>query len=198
MSEYFYLASTSPRRRELLQQLDARFITLAVEVDESWLTNEAPADYVQRVALAKARAGQAVAPGQAPVLGADTAVVVDGNVLGKPVDDADARAMLASLSGRWHEVMTAVACVAGEANRLAVSTSRVSMRPLSPADCAAYVATGESAGKAGAYAIQGIAGAFVERLEGSYSGVMGLPLHETTQLLAGVGWQLLPSGLLDK
>lgn len=184
-----YLASQSPRRRELLQQIGVTHEVLAVTVDETPHPGETAREYVVRVALEKARAGRALlAPGHAlPVLGADTSVVVADTVLGKPVDRADAIAMLTRLSGGTHAVLSAVALVGpgGEATRL--STSHVTFRTLTERECAAYWGTGEPADKAGAYAIQGLAAVFIARLEGSYSGVMGLPLYETAELLKESG-----------
>ncbi len=188
------LASRSPRRRELLEQAGIAFRVVDVLVDETVRPGEAPAAYVARVAADKARAAVQALPvdGRAPVLAADTSVVVDGKVLGKPADSQHAAAMLRRLSGRTHEVMTAVALADGARLHSALSTSRVRFRALSDADIDAYVATGEPVDKAGAYAIQGIAACFIEHLDGSYSGVMGLPLFETAQLLAQVGILLPP------
>lgn len=184
-----YLASQSPRRRELLRQIGVSHEVLSVTVDESLHPGESAREYVLRVALDKARAGRALlAPGHVlPVLGADTSVVVADRVLGKPADRADAIAMLMHLSGGTHEVHSAVALAGpgGEATRLSVS--HVTFRTLTERECAAYWATGEPADKAGAYAIQGLAAVFVTRLEGSYSGVMGLPLYETAELLKESG-----------
>lgn len=179
-----YLASASPRRRELLDQIGIRYRTLAVNVDETRHANEPPERYVLRLALDKARAGRAqlLQGGARPVLGADTAVVIDGEVLGKPRDRDDALAMLRRLSGRIHHVYTGVA-LAGVEEGTRLSVSAVSFRPLTLEECAAYWHTGEPADKAGAYAIQGRGAAFITRLEGSYSGVMGLPLYETAQLI---------------
>jgi septum formation protein len=180
------LASQSPRRRELLDQVGIAHRVLPVDVDETRCPDEAPAVYVERLARAKAAAGLAAAGGGA-VLGADTVVVLDDAVLGKPADRADALAMLARLSGRRHEVLTAVALAHGEAIACRLSVSHVTFRTLTPDEIAAYWATGEPADKAGGYAIQGRAALFVTRLEGSYSGVMGLPLHETGELLREAG-----------
>jgi septum formation protein len=184
------LASTSPRRRELLSQLGAAFEVLSVAVDEWPLPGELPADHVCRLALAKARAGVAQVPG-ACVLGADTVVVVEGDILGKPRDADDAAAMLRRLSGRTHVVLSGVACVHGATHQVRLSESHVSFRSLSADEIAAYCATEEPLDKAGAYAIQGRAAAFIRHLEGSYSGVMGLPLYETADLLTGAG--ILPA-----
>lgn len=183
------LASRSPRRRELLAQIGVSHRVVDVEVDESVLPAEVPAEYVLRLALAKARAGRERDP-TLPVLGADTAVVVDDAILGKPADRADALAMLARLSAREHRVLTAVALV-GEREATRLSVSHVRFRPVQPAEAAAYWATGEPLDKAGAYAVQGLGGLFVESLTGSYSGVMGLPLYETQALLREFGLPVL-------
>ena len=180
-----YLASASPRRRELLAQLGIPFEVVPADVDEHWGGKELPAEYTKRLALEKARAGQRAAPASARVLGADTAVVLDGRILGKAETREDAIAMLRALSGRTHEVYSAVAVVRGSEEAVRLSVSRVTFRPLTEAEIAAYADTGEPLGKAGGYAIQGRAGAFVAHLEGSYSGVVGLPLFETDALLRG-------------
>lgn len=184
-----YLASQSPRRRELLEQLGVAFDIIDAEIHERRLPQESPADYVRRVAREKAGAGLLALAGRpgALVLGADTDVVLDGEVLGKPADAAHAAELLARLSGRAHEVVSAVWLLSDRREEYRLSVSTVRFAPLSPADIAAYVATGEPFGKAGAYAVQGRAAAFIERIEGSYSGVMGLPLHETWQLLRNFG-----------
>ncbi len=181
------LASTSPRRRELLAQLGVNFEVLAMAVDEQPLPGELATDHVCRLALAKARAAAAQLGPQVCVLGADTVVVLDGDIFGKPVDRDDAAAMLRRLSGRTHTVLSAVARVQGGAHVVRLSESEVTFRTLSPGEIAAYCDTGEPLDKAGAYAIQGRAAAFIRHLEGSYSGVMGLPLFETADLLAGAG-----------
>ena len=180
-----YLASQSPRRRQLLDQLGVRFGTLAVNVLEVQVPGEPPEDYVSRVAREKAAAGLLQLSGVtgAVVLGADTEVVLDEEVFGKPGDAVQAAAMLRRLSGRTHRVLSTVWCVNGGREEHALSVSEVSFAELSAADIAAYVATGESLDKAGGYAIQGRAAAFISRLNGSYSGVMGLPLYETARLL---------------
>lgn len=184
-----YLASKSPRRRELLAQLGATFSVVDVEVPERRVATESPHDYVRRVARDKARAGlAALAPGErdnAVVLGSDTEVVLDGEVFGKPRDADDAAAMLARLAGRTHEVISAVWLVAAGGEQGETCISQVRFAALDAAAIDAYVATGESFGKAGAYAIQGRGAALIEHLQGSYSGVMGLPLFETARLLAG-------------
>ena len=187
MSAQLYLASRSPRRAQFLQQLGLRFETLPADVPEQPGPGQLPADYALATALAKARAAAALAPLPLPVLGADTDVSVDGEILGKPRDRADALAMLARLSGRSHEVCSAVALIAGGRTESAVSVTRVHFGPISPQQAAAYWDTGEPADKAGAYAIQGHAARWVRSIEGSYSGVVGLPLYETCELLRRVG-----------
>lgn len=184
-----YLASRSPRRRELLQQLGIAHAVLDVDVPEERAAGEAPEDYVSRVALDKARAGLAALAeaGDALVLGSDTEVVLDGEVFGKPADAGQAVAMLRRLSGRTHTVISAVWAVARADARHSVSISHVRFSTLDEAAIEAYVDTGEPFGKAGAYAIQGRGAALVAHLDGSYSGVMGLPLFETAQLLRGFG-----------
>ncbi len=181
-----YLASRSPRRTELLARLDRPFHALDLDVPEVRADGEAALDYVQRVAVDKARAGLARVLGEDPqawVLGADTEVVLDGEVFGKPVDADDASAMLRRLSGRTHQVITVVALVAAGQEQVATVASEVGFIALDEAAIAAYVATGEPMGKAGAYAIQGGAERYIHHLAGSYSGVMGLPLQQTEQLL---------------
>jgi len=182
-----YLASASPRRRELLDQLGVKYKLLAVNVDEVRQAGETPEDFVQRMAVEKAMAGLQAAPDDTrPVMGADTVVVLDAVLMGKPQDRADGIAMLQQLSGRSHRVMSAVALVGPRTGGVAIirlNTSNVTFRDLSQAECEAYWETGEPVDKAGAYAIQGQAAAFITRLEGSYSGVMGLPLYETAELL---------------
>lgn len=189
-----FLASASPRRRELLAQIGVDFSLLNAPIDETPLPGELPGAYVERLALAKARAGLAtLSPGQpAVVLGADTAVVLDGRILGKPVDQQDALAMLAGLSGREHQVLTAVALASASQARVVSVASQVRFRAISPTEARAYWASGEPQDKAGSYAIQGLAAIFVESLQGSYSAVVGLPLCETAQLLGEFGipcWQ---------
>ena len=182
-----YLASRSPRRRELLQQVGVDFDVVDVQVDESALPDELPQELVCRLALAKARAGATAITGASrPVIGADTLVVCDGHVLGKPADRTAGIGMLKMLSGKTHRVMSAVAVVSGQ-EAVELSCSDVTFRTLSDAECAAYWDTGEPADKAGAYAIQGYAAMFIAELRGSYSGVMGLPLYETCRMLAAVG-----------
>jgi septum formation protein len=184
-----HLASQSPRRRELLTQLGVTFRVIDVDVPELRAVQESPQEYVSRVARDKARAGLAALAGAAGavVLGADTEVVLDDEVFGKPRDALDAASMLRRLSGCTHAVVSAVWLVGAHGERSACCVSRVRFAELDEAAIAAYVATGESFGKAGAYAIQGRGAALVEHLEGSYSGVMGLPLFETARLLREAG-----------
>jgi septum formation protein len=182
-----YLASRSPRRRELLAQIGVKFELIEVDVDEAVAAGESARRYVERLARAKAEAGwrrmqEAKLP-EAPVLGVDTTVAVGRRILGKPADDREAAEMLGALSGRLHEVLTALALKLGPRVESAVSVSKVRFRKLSKEDIARYVATGECADKAGAYGIQGHAARFVSELRGSFSGVVGLPLYETAQLL---------------
>jgi septum formation protein len=187
------LASASPRRRELLAQIGVAHLVSGAEIDEVVAAGEAPADYVVRLACAKARAVRARTTGL-PVLAADTTVVIDGLVLSKPRDRADAIAMLARLAGRSHQVLTAVALATGAGVAFRVSASEVRLRTVTPEECAAYWETGEPRDKAGGYAIQGRGALFIEHLSGSYSGVMGLPLYETGQLLTAAGLLPLPQG----
>lgn len=194
MSPPVYLASASPRRRELLGQLGIRPVVVPVAVDELPRAGERAADLACRLAAAKAQAGLAARPADdAPVLAADTVVALGDELFGKPVDEADARRILTRLSGRTHEVLTAVALADLQRERVALSRSEVTFRPLTREEIGAYWQTGEPAGKAGAYAIQGLAAQFIADLKGSYSGVMGLPLFETAQLLALFGRALLPA-----
>lgn len=190
-----YLASQSPRRRELLTQIGVSHDVLSVTIDESPRSDETPEDYVRRMALTKARAGQRLRNDR-PVLGSDTAVVLDGRILGKPVDKEDAIAMLTALSGREHRVLTGVALVDDRHDGYRLSDNRVSFRSLSNSEIAAYWETGEPVDKAGGYAVQGLGALFVSHLSGSYSGVMGLPLFETAQLLTSAGIRLLDAGKL--
>jgi len=189
-----YLASTSPRRRELLSQIGVSFQTVTPDIPEQPLPDESPEAYVRRLAQDKARAGLALVDGPAVVIGSDTSVVLDDDILGKPRDQADGLAMLARLSGRGHRVLTAVALVdRGGRHQSRLSVSEVVFRNLGADECLAYWRTGEPADKAGAYAIQGRAAVFVEHLSGSYSGVMGLPLFETAELLRAFGIPVIHS-----
>jgi len=195
MSRFVYLASASPRRRELLAQLGVNCRVLPAAVDESRKPGESAARYVTRLARQKAAASRlALGPVDELVIGADTAVVLDDRILGKPRDVDDAEATLMALSGRRHEVVTGVAVLGPGQCEHALSRSRVLFRALEPAEARAYWATGEPADKAGAYAVQGRGAMFVESLEGSYSGVVGLPLYETAQLLSAFGYGLLLPG----
>jgi septum formation protein len=192
-----YLASGSPRRRELLTQIAVPFRTLIAPIDENALPDESPVAYVERLAFAKGQAGLAalIDSQDAVVLGADTAVVLDGRILGKPADRDEVLATLSALSGRSHQVLTAVALVSRERVASRVVTSQVTFRPLSLAEIEAYWASGEPQDKAGCYGIQGLAAVFVSQLHGSYSAVVGLPLCETAALLAEFAipcWQSLP------
>ena len=191
---FVYLASGSPRRRELLQQIGVQFRLIGTELDETPLPGETPPAYVSRLAAAKAEAGwrRSRDPADAPVLAADTAVVLDGRILGKPKDKKDAEDMLRQLSGRTHQVLTAVAVRSAGGNEIRVSRSLVTFRSIESEEAAAYWNSGEPRDKAGAYAIQGYAAVFIADLKGSYSGVMGLPLFETAELLKSAGvpnWQ---------
>lgn len=181
------LASASPRRRELLLQLGIEHCQVSTDIEEIRLPNETPATMVQRLALAKARAGIALCPEGLPVLGADTDVVLDDEVLGKPGNIEEAAAMLGRLSGRSHEVLSAVALIHQGQEEVLLSQSRVWFAPLTDTIIQDYCQSGEPLDKAGAYGIQGPAAAFIERIEGSYSGIMGLPLFETAALLRAAG-----------
>ena len=186
-----YLASASPRRQELLRQVGLTFAVLPSNIPEERAAGEPPVDYVQRVAADKARQvarllAERGLPAQ-PVLGADTEVAVDGEILGKPRDCAHAAGMLRRLSGRTHTVLTAICLVTPAGEHNALCESRVTFAALTDDAIAAYLETGEAEGKAGAYAIQGRAAGFIARLEGSYSGVMGLPLYELFETLKQAG-----------
>jgi septum formation protein len=193
------LASGSPRRRELLAQIGVPFSLLSVDIDETPLKDETPADYVERLARGKADAGllqlaNDPAYPTACVLGADTAVVLDGRILGKPADESEALSMLAALSSREHQVLTAVAVVDEQHCETRVVSSLVRFRPISSDEARAYWASGEPRDKAGSYGIQGLGAVFVENLSGSYSAVVGLPLCETAEILQRFGipcWQCL-------
>jgi septum formation protein len=178
------LGSASPRRRELLDQIGVRYRVQSASLDERQLPGESPATCVQRLALSKAAHVLSLkSASEAWVLGADTAVVLDGLMLGKPVDRADHERMMSALAGRTHQVLTAVALCSAGRSGACLSASEVEFRPISAAEIAAYWDSGEPADKAGGYAIQGRGGIFVRSLKGSYSGVMGLPLYETAALL---------------
>lgn len=180
-----YLASNSPRRRELLTQIGVNFTALSVDVDESRLLNEKPIDYAKRVAIAKAQAGWQSLDGleKRPVLGSDTSVVLADIILGKPKNDDDARAMLRQISGQTHQVMTAVAVITATQIKCEVNISQVTFATMTESDIEWYIATQEGTDKAGAYAVQGLAALFIDNIQGSYSAIMGLPLRETGLLL---------------
>ncbi|WP_246116263.1 Maf family protein [Denitromonas halophila] len=199
MQNAIYLASNSPRRRELLRQIGVRFDVLLFrdmargdhDIDETPLPDEIPADYVQRIALAKAEGGMGRVQWRhlphRPVLAADTTLEVDGQIIGKPDDAEHATQILRTLSGREHVVHTAIALTDGQRTEHRLNTNRVRFRTLSNADIRRYIATGEPMDKAGAYGIQGRAAMFVEHIEGSYTGIMGLPLFDTAALLERFG-----------
>lgn len=191
MSPDLILASASPRRAELLRQIGVRFSVQTADVPEIYRLGERPEDYVCRLSEAKARA--LAASVSLPVLGADTVVVCDGQVLEKPRDAEHAQAMLLRLANRRHQVMTGVALVDQARIEQQVVVTQVAFGPISPQQAAAYWHTGEPADKAGAYAIQGLAAVFVERIEGSFSNVVGLPLYETAQLLRAFA---VPTGVV--
>jgi septum formation protein len=198
-----YLASKSARRQQLLRQLDIEFESLLLreaagrerDVVEEAVDREPPHHYVERMARTKAQVGwqrmQNRKLAERPVLGADTEVVLDGDVFGKPRDADDALRMIKRLSGRTHQVVSAVALRYRERTEVDVSVSRVTLRRLGAAEMERYVATGEPFDKAGGYAVQGRAAGFISRLEGSYTGVVGLPLYETAALLARIGMPVL-------
>lgn len=192
--ESIYLASASPRRSQLLTQIGVPHEIFAVALDEDRLPGEPPRVYVERLARDKARAAGAALAGRPrrPVLAADTSVVLGDEIFAKPADEADCVRMLMALGGRTHEVMTGVAVLAGDTLLADLCVSRVTFRRLEEGECRRYWACGEPRDKAGSYAVQGLAAVFIERLEGSYSGVMGLPLFETARLLGAAGvaaWQ---------
>jgi septum formation protein len=198
--DFIYLASQSPRRRQLLEQLGVKYELLLpdegedTESLEQVLPGEAPAPYVRRVTglkldVALQRLQRRGLP-PAPVLCSDTTVALGRMIYGKPAGDADARRMLRELAGHTHRVRTAVAVAAGRRRLAALNDSRVTFAPMSAAQIRAYVATGEPLGKAGAYAVQGRAAAYITQISGSYSGIMGLPMHETAQLLRACGFKI--------
>lgn len=182
-----YLASQSPRRRELLDQIGIEYECLDVDIDEYWDGQESAHDYVARLALEKARSGYRMLNQNVSysVIAADTAVVLDDEILGKADNQAEALNMLLKLSGRCHHVYTGIALV-GQVEQVRVNLNRVFFRPLTQEECDQYCGSGEPIGKAGGYAIQGKAAQFIERLEGSYSGVMGLSLYDTALLLKNI------------
>ncbi|MCZ6796986.1 MAG: Maf family protein [Gammaproteobacteria bacterium] len=191
-----FLASNSPRRAELLRQIGVAFKTLPVDIDESLLANESAESYVCRIAGNKANAGEDLISALtkvAPVLAADTIINIDGNIVGKPADIPDCRRILAKLSGRQHQVLSAVALKYRGELQVRLSVSQVSFRPLDEGEIEAYCSGDEPLDKAGAYAIQGKAAVFIDNMEGSYSSVMGLPLFETAELLKRAGIAVLRS-----
>jgi septum formation protein len=198
MSPQIILASASPRRRELLAQINISPIIQPVELDETPMPDEQPLAYVQRVASEKSAlctailnaSSAAILASDLPILAADTAVVIDDKILGKPKDKDDGMAMLQQLSGRTHQVYTAIS-LRGKQHWQAVSVTEVSFKTLTEVEMLAYWNTGEPSDKAGGYAIQGLGGLFIASITGSYSGVMGLPLFETAELLAKQGIHLL-------
>ena len=183
------LASASPRRRQLLEQIGVTAVVQSVDIDETQKQNEAVMDYVQRLAMEKAQIGFETIENKQklPVLGSDTIVVVDGTVLGKPKDRQQAKNMLQLLSGKKHTVHTSVAIVTYKEKLIATSSTQVQFKALDEQEIDDYVATGEADDKAGSYAIQGRAAQFINNINGSFSGVMGLPLYETVQLLNQCG-----------
>ncbi len=185
------LASASPRRLALLEQLGLVCQQYPVDLDESIALGESATDYVLRLAEEKARAGQSRSGSELPVLGSDTSVVFQGQILGKPKNEAHAVEMLMQLSGQTHQVMTGVAVCQGDRLQSVLSITEVKFRPLTRQECHAYWVTGEPEDKAGGYAIQGIAAIFVESVSGSYSNVVGLPLFETAELLKQYDIQIL-------
>lgn len=185
-----HLASASPRRRELLTALGLSFTYEGVDVDESSIPDEVASEMVLRLATVKARTAFDSGVYAVPVLGADTVVVLEDRVFGKPGSKEEALAMLASLSGRAHEVLTGVAVLSNGELQTAVSLTEVQFREIHPDEALAYWQSGEPAGKAGAYAVQGLGGIFVSVIHGSYSGVVGLPVFETAELLRWAGIQL--------
>lgn len=182
------LASQSPRRAELLQRLGLEFEVRPADIDETYIDHEMPADHAERLAREKALAVIRERP-DALVVGSDTIVILDNDVLGKPADEAEALRMLARLSGREHEVFTAVAVVHGERTESALERVKVRFRRLDRRECEEYVATGEPLDKAGAYGIQGFGSALVESIEGDYFAVMGLPVVRTLELIRRHGWR---------
>jgi septum formation protein len=193
MTPVLLLASASPRRAELLRQIGVPHAIQPADVDETRLRDEDPRRYVERVTASKAATGWAQAAGL-PVLAADTAVVLGTELFGKPRDQSDGLAMLAALSGRTHQVLTAVALRTAAGLTAVVSETHVTFREIDVAERERYWHTGEPMGKAGGYAVQGFAAAFITRIEGSYSGVMGLPLAETASLLGAAGLPIWQTG----
>ncbi|MBF6648147.1 nucleoside triphosphate pyrophosphatase [Methylobacter sp. BlB1] len=189
MTVQLILASASPRRKELLDQIKVTYAVNPIDLDETPHINESPLDYVKRVAAEKSAACAAQVGVSVPVLAADTAVVLDDLIMGKPKNQQDAIAMLTQLSGRTHQVYSAIS-LRGREHWQAVSITDVTFRPLTEQEMLAYWHSGEPADKAGSYAIQGMGGIFVASIKGSFSGVVGLPLFETAELLAKQGIEL--------
>ncbi|THB71926.1 MAG: septum formation inhibitor Maf [Gammaproteobacteria bacterium] len=178
-----YLASKSPRRKELLQQIGVDFDIISAEIDETPHLGEMPEDFVLRMAIQKAQAGYAASTKKRPTLGSDTVVVVDGEIFGKPLGQNDSIRMLTKLSGRLHYVYTSVAIALENSVIFTTNRTIVTFKQLDRDEILTYIETGEPADKAGSYAIQGLAARFISNIDGSYSGVMGLPVFETAQLL---------------
>lgn len=191
MKPQIVLASASPRRSELLHQIGISHFINAVDIDETPRRHESPVAYVERMAVEKSAACRAILEDNLPVLAADTTVVCDGHILGKPEHRQHAIDILSLLSGRSHQVYSAVSLRSDDQHLQALSVSEVKFRPLTQDEIAAYWQTGEPCDKAGAYAIQGLASIFIESITGSFSGVMGLPLFETAQLLAKQGIRVI-------
>ncbi len=189
-----HLASASPRRREILTALGLEFTAAGVDLDECRVGKETPEAFVLRLAEEKALAARSSVATDTVVLGADTAVVLDGEIFGKPENEAEGVAMLLRLAGRSHEVLTGVAVAARDGTTTGCSRTRVRFRDIDPEEARDYWHSGEPADKAGGYGIQGLGGIFVAELEGSYSGVVGLPVFETATLLAAAGIRILGSG----
>ncbi len=187
MNKALVLASKSPRRQELLTQLGYQFNSVSADIDESYHENESADHYVLRLAIAKARAIKIKSDQNTVVLGSDTCVVIDNKILSKPRDLADSQRMLSLLSGRKHQVLTAIAVVNSHLQMSKIVTTDVFFKKLSLPEITRYWHTGEPQDKAGSYGIQGIAGQFVTKIEGSYSAVVGLPLYETVELLSQFG-----------
>lgn len=181
------LASQSPRRAELLKQIQIPFIQRAVDIDETPIKDEKPELYVLRMALEKAKASLQIGESKDVVLGSDTAIAIDGEIFGKPKDQADSMRMLSKLSDNTHQVLTAVAIVTATQHKHLVIPTQVTFGPLSQKQIKQYWQTGEPKDKAGSYAIQGLGGQFVKHIQGSYSAVVGLPLYQTKTLLAELG-----------
>jgi len=186
-----HLASSSPRRHEILMAMDIKFTAAGVDIDESRYDDEPASDMVVRLAMAKASAARKIVPQSIPVIGADTAVALEDQVLGKPESEDEAIKMLASLSGREHKVLTGVALDYSGEITTTISVTEVRFREIHPNEVSIYWQSGEPHDKAGAYGIQGIGGIFVEYISGSYSGVVGLPVFETAELLSNAGLCIL-------